>query len=276
MSTLELARPEVEPMTPTFGGTKMIGLALRLWTVSLFVLVMVVASFATARASSHSAFDARETAEIEKIIEEYLQAHPEIVLEAIRKLQQRQRLAEAEQSRRQIALRSQSLHHDPDSPVGGNPEGDVTIVEFFDYRCPYCKAVVPQIAELLEEDAEIRFVYKEWPILGEESVFAARVALAARNQGKYLEIHDRLMTMSSQLDEERVLGAARYLGLDLEKLRVDMEAEEIMDALGRNAELAAALGITGTPAFVIGDVLVPGAVSLSELRDLVEESRSGE
>ena len=240
----------------------------------LFIALMVGASSVSAHASSHTVFSTEETAEIERIAREYIRNNPEIILEAIRQIEQRRRLAEAEQVQRQIALDREALVNDAGSPVGGNPDGDVTVVEFFDYRCPYCKAVAPRLAELLRKDAGIRFVYKEWPILGPVSVVGARAALAAWKQGKYVEFHDRLMGVSGQLSQPRVFEIASEIGLDLERMRKDMASDEVAGILKRNAELASRLKISGTPAFVIGDVLVPGAVSLEELESLVSEARS--
>ena len=165
--------------------------------------------------------------------------------------------------------------NDPGSPVGWNRDGDVTIVEFFDYRCPYCRAVAPRLAQLKKEDRGIRYVYKEWPILGPASKVAARAALAAWKQGRYEEFHEALMTYPGQLTEKGVFKTAERVGIDVDRLRQDMEAPEIAQALARTQQLASALGITGTPAFVIGNELVPGAVSLEQLKLFVRRARKG-
>ena len=224
-------------------------------------------------ASAHDVFTPEERQAFESIIRDYLLKNPEVVLDVLSILRERQRLASAQQSRQQLANRRDDLLNDPDSPVGGNPEGDVTIVEFFDYRCPYCRTVAPRLAQLMKEDREIRFVYKEWPILGPVSVIAAKAALASREQGLYEEYHKALMTYPGQLTEDKVFQLGDRVGLDESRLRQDMEAPEIEDSLARIRALAAALGITGTPAFVIGDQLVPGAASLSDLRALVKRAR---
>lgn len=248
----------------------------RLATFALGLIIVVMTGLAVSvRASSHGAFNSEETTEIERIVRDYIRKNPEIILEALQELEERRRLAGAEQARQQIALNREALIDDPGSPVGGNPEGDVTIVEFFDYRCPYCKAVTPQLTRLLKEDTNIRFVYKEWPILGPVSVVGSRAALAARNQGKYTEFHDRLMGSSGQLNEQRIFQIAEDLGLDMDRLRSDMGSPKIDDILRRNNELASKLQITGTPAFVIGEALVPGAVELSDLKALVMQARTG-
>ncbi len=229
--------------------------------------------FERALASTHDIFTPEERQAFESIIRDYLLKNPDVILEVLNSLRERERLATAQRSREQLAVRRDDLLNDPDSPVGGNPEGDVTIVEFFDYRCPYCRTVAPTLAQLLEEDREIRFVYKEWPILGPVSEVAAKAALAAREQDLYEEFHKALMTYPGQLTEDTVFQLGNRVGLDEGRLRRDMEAPEIKDSLDRTRALAAALGITGTPAFVIGDQLVPGAASLSDLRALVKQAR---
>ncbi len=223
-------------------------------------------------AVSEPVFSPGEKKAIEEIIAEYLRSNPEIIAEAIRILRRKQ-VAEEESRRRQAVVRNrQKLEHDPGSPVAGNPNGDVTIVEFFDYRCPYCKAVAPAIRRLVEEDGKIRLVYKEWPILGPESEYASRAALAAARQGKYLAFHEKVIGQK-QVTEESVQQAARELGLDLQRLRRDMYGPEVEKQLQDTARLADELGISGTPAFVIGDHLIPGMASSATLRALIERAR---
>ncbi len=172
-----------------------------------------------------------------------------------------------------IVARRDEVLNDPASPVGGNPDGDVTLVEFFDYQCPYCKTIFPSIQALLAEDRELRYVFKEIPILGKDSVFAARAALAARRQGKYLEFHMALMPTRGKLTETRVMWLAEKVGLDVGRLRRDMADRTIGDMIRRNLELADALGIYGTPAFIIGDTQVPGAVEIDTLKTLIARER---
>jgi protein-disulfide isomerase len=149
----------------------------------------------------------------------------------------------------------------------------VTLVEFFDYRCPYCKQVAPAIASLLGEDKKLRIVYKEFPVLGPESVTASRAALASRKQGKYEALHRVLMDMKGQINDAAIFSAAKSVGLDIEKLKRDMQAPEIDAMLQANQQLAAALDIHGTPGFVIGDEVVPGAVGIDALRQMIAAVR---
>ncbi len=238
------------------------------------VLAVLLLGGAAPLLAEEPAFDAREERAIREIVADYLRQNPEIILEAVRLLRERRAQAEGDRRRRAILRLRDRLERDPNSPVGGNPDGDVTIVEFFDYRCPYCKRVAPTVRELLERDGNIRLVYKEWPILGPDSEFAARAALAARKQGKYLEFHDRIMAQE-RVDETSVLAAARELGLDVERLRADMRSPETERHLAETMELAERLGITGTPAFVVGEELIPGMADRATLEQLVARAREG-
>jgi protein-disulfide isomerase len=210
---------------------------------------------------------------IEQVIRDYLLNHPEVIVESLRRAEQRQREAARAQARAAVQAHRRQLLEDPGSPVGGNPAGDVTVVEFFDYRCPHCRRMLPVVKALLAEDRGVRLVYKEFPILGEESVIAARAALAARGQGRYGEAHDRLMVEAGPLTRAAVLATLASIGLDAERLRADMDTPEVVALIQRELALAQALGIDGTPAFVVGGELVVGAVDLGTLRDLVNRAR---
>ena len=211
----------------------------------------------------------------ENVIRDYLLRNPEVIVEAMRRLEARQQELEAEQARQAIAQRQDELLRDPMAPVVGAPDAPITVVEFFDYRCPYCKSIAEAMVETLESEGDVRIVFKEFPILGPESVYAAKAALAAERQGKYRDFHLALMVFKGQLDSDAVLRVAERVGLDVARLKADMEAAEIQAALDRNLELAAALGIRGTPAFVIGEQMIPGAIDMTELRRLVRTERSG-
>ena len=211
----------------------------------------------------------------ENVVRDYLLRNPEVIVEAMRRLEARQQELEAEQARQAIAQRQDELLRDPMAPVVGAPDAAITVVEFFDYRCPYCKSVAEDMVATLEAEGDVRIVFKEFPILGPESVFAAKAALAADRQGKYRDFHLALMLFKGQLDTDAVLRVAERVGLDVGRLKTDMEAPEIQAALDRNLELAAALGIRGTPAFVIGEQMIPGAIDMTELRRLVRTERSG-
>jgi len=235
-------------------------------------LVLLGAALALAGCAAATA-EAPPTEAIERVVRDYLVKHPEVVVEALRAMEERQRAAEHEQARAAIRARQDDLLRDPASPVGGNPQGDVTVVEFFDYNCPHCRRAAETVARLTEEDTSLRVVYKELPILGPDSVLATRVALAAHAQGKYLELHRALMATTEALTGPAVLEIARGLGLDAARLEAEMGSAEITAAIEKNRALAQALGVSGTPAFVVGTDLVPGAIGLEAFRETVGRAR---
>jgi protein-disulfide isomerase len=212
--------------------------------------------------------------QIEKIVREYLLREPEVVYQALEELQRRQAEATAARQRAAIAANQGKLMDDPASPVGGNPDGDVTLVEFFDYRCAYCRRVVSSVRALLSEDRALRVVFKELPVLGPDSVRAARAALASRRQDGYVPFHFALMA-ADDLSLEGIRAIAERVGLDPDQLESDMAAPEVLAAIEANYALANALGIEGTPAFVIGDQMIPGAVDKARLEQLIGQARAG-
>ena len=211
---------------------------------------------------------------IRRIVREYLIEHPEVLLEAEQALRAKRAEEEAARARAAIREHRDALFADPESPVAGNPEGALALVEFFDYRCGYCRRVKPVLDTLLAENSDLRLIYKEFPILGPDSTLAARAALAARAQGGYAAFHDALMSAEEPLDRARVFATARVVGLDEERLARDMAAPAIDAALARNAVLAEALGIAATPSFVIGERVVRGAPALAQFRAIVDDARA--
>ena len=216
-----------------------------------------------------------ETERVQRIVRDYLQQHPEVIIEAIKSYQDKRAAAEAGKARQTISALQDELLRDPASPVGANPAGDVSIVEFFDYRCPYCKAVAPDLAKALAADGKVRLIYKEFPILGSSSMLAAKAALASQQQGKYIPFHEKLIAFKGNLDEVAIYAMAADIGLDVAKLKSDMQKPEIEAAIQRNYKLADKLAIQGTPAFVIGSELLPGAASVDELTAAIKRARSG-
>jgi protein-disulfide isomerase len=227
-----------------------------------------------AGARAGEAPDASRRQEIEKIVREYLLTHPEVVTEALREAQRREQEAQRQRATDAIRARLAELTQDPGSPVGGNPQGRVTIVEFFDYQCGYCKRQEAELKTLLQADPDIRLVYKDLPILGPASVFAARAALAAQKQGKHEALHAALMAASQKLTDQEVLRIAAQTGLDTAKLEKDMEDPSVSQVLDRNFQLQRALNIQGTPALIVGTELIPGAASVESLKALVARART--
>lgn len=242
----------------------------------LATAMLAMAMLATAMpAAAQRTIPAGEKAQIEKIVRDYIVEHPEIIMQALDTLQQRQEVARTETQRKALAASREELFGDEAGPVAGNPRGDVTLVEFFDYQCGYCKSVHPSVVELAGDDTGLRIVYKEFPILGPASLTAAKAALAAERQGKYVDMHNALMELRGQLDEAKILRVAASIDLDVDRLKADMETDEVRRAIEDNLLLAQTLGINGTPAFIIGDQIIPGAVPTEELRKLVESERRG-
>lgn len=239
---------------------------------AVFGLALLAAAPAAAQGAP---LDPAEKAAVEEIVRDYLMNNPEVIVEAIQGLQQRQKV-EAEAQQRQ-ALRDSlaALRDDPADPVLGNPEGDVVIVEFFDYQCGYCKRVAAGLQETVEEDGGIKLVMKEFPILGPASIVAAKAALAAQRQDLYEDFHWALMQNKGPLDEAVVYAVAADVGLDVERLKADMADPAIEQRLAENYALAEKLDIGGTPAFVIGEELVPGALPKEQIQHLVERARQG-
>jgi protein-disulfide isomerase len=211
--------------------------------------------------------------QVEAIVRELLMREPEIVYQALQELQRRETAAEAERRKAAVMARKDDLFHSAASPVGGNPEGDVTLVEFFDYRCGYCRRVVSSLRALVEQDQDLRVVFKEFPILGEDSVRAARAALAAERQGLYMPLHFALMA-ADDLSLDGIMAVAAGVGLDTEQLAQDMASPEIEAEIAATYALANELGIEGTPAFVVDDELIPGAVSQERLASLIDDARA--
>jgi protein-disulfide isomerase len=212
--------------------------------------------------------------EVEQIIHAYLVEHPEVIAEAMQRFEERERAAQASAAKSVLKTHADEVLRDPESPVGGNLEGDVTLVEFFDYNCPYCKRVAPDMAQAEANDPKLRVVYKEFPILGAGSTFAAKAALASHRQGKFVVFHKALMESKGTLTEKGVLEAAGRLGLDVDRLKADMATPAIQAAIDRNLVLARALNINGTPGFLVGEQIVSGAIDLATMERLIGEARN--
>lgn len=236
---------------------------------------VAVAAMALA-AGTAAAADAPAVADKEafgRAVRAYLLEHPEVLVEALEQLKARQQQAETVAYRKAFTERRSQILDNPDTPVGGNPKGDVTLVEFLDYRCGVCKQAHPIVNELVRSDGRIKVLYVNWPILGPDSVTAARAALAARYQGKYEAFHEVLMT-TRNVTEATLFEVAKRVGLDVERLRRDMTRPEIEQTLRANHDLADALTINGTPSFIVGDELIRGARDLAGMREAVAEARA--
>ncbi|MEX0752858.1 MAG: DsbA family protein [Xanthobacteraceae bacterium] len=210
--------------------------------------------------------------EIEKIIRDYLLANPEVLQEAYSELERR-KIKAALQSV------SQDLFHSSRHVVLGNPKGDVTLVEFFDYNCGFCKRALDDMLALLQTDSKLKIILKEFPVLGPESMEVAQVAVAVRMQDKsgkrYLDFHQKLLGQRGTINRAQALAAAKDAGLDMSRLEKDMASDEIKETLAENFKIADALGINGTPTYVVGSEMLVGAVGLAALKEKINTTRCG-
>jgi protein-disulfide isomerase len=205
--------------------------------------------------------------EIEKIVREFLLKNPEVVRDAIIELRRREEQAETQLRSEALKSHQAKLFNSPRAIVIGNPKGNVTLVEFFDYNCGYCKKALGDVSELLKNDPNIKIVLKELPILSPGSVEAARVAIAVRIQDatKYLAFHRILLSGRGEANAARALAAAKEAGLDIERIKKDMNSAEVEATLQESAELAEALKVSGTPTYVLADQVIPGALPYERL-----------
>jgi protein-disulfide isomerase len=224
-----------------------------------------------------AAIDAKDRPQIEAIIKEYLLKNPEILRDAMMELQKREAEVEAKQRAVAVKTHQKLIYDSPRGVVVGNRAGDVTVVEFFDYNCGYCKRALDDMTALMKADPKLKFVLKEFPVLGPGSTEAAKVAIAVRMQdkdgSKYLDFHRRLLTGRGEANGARALAAAKDAGLDMTQIEKDLKSEEIQATLVESGTLADALGISGTPSYVIGGEVVPGAVGAQSLKKIVDSVR---
>src|SRR4051794_7929471 len=217
--------------------------------------------------------------EIEKIVRDYLISHPEVLQEAISALEKRQAAEEAEKHEAAVKDNAETIFNSPRQVVTGNPQGDVTFVEFFDYNCGYCKRAMDDMFALMKSDPKLKVVLKEFPVLGPGSVEAARVAVAVRMQDKtgkrYMDFHQKLLSGRGQADKARALAVAKEAGLDVARIEKDMASDEVRQTLEESLKLAEKLGLNGTPSYVIGSNVVIGAVGLDKLKENINTARCG-
>lgn len=212
--------------------------------------------------------------DVQEIVKQTIADNPEIIVEAFQKYQTQQREAQREQQREKFLENKDKLLENNNSPtIGAESPDAVTIVEFFDYNCGYCKRAIGAVNQIIEEEDDVRFVFKEFPILSASSETAARYALAAHEQGKYLEFHTALMEFKGQKNEESILKLASELDLDIEKLKEDAKSDKVSEELEETKALARELGVTGTPAFVIGDEFAPGYIPYEQMKGMIEKAK---
>jgi protein-disulfide isomerase len=243
---------------------------------AIFAAALSLAAFAVsapnwpARAAE---FSASQKTEIEAIVHSYLLEHPEVLREVSVELEKRQKAEEADLRGHAIADNKQALFDSPFQAVIGNPKGKITLVEFFDYNCGYCKRALSDLVNLVKAEPELRVVLKDFPVLGPNSVEAAQVASAARKQisgEKFFEFHQKLLASHGPIGREQALAVAKEVGLDVDRLQKDAKDPSIRAGIEDVMKLADALALTGTPSYVVGDEAVVGAVGFAELKTKVD------
>jgi protein-disulfide isomerase len=215
--------------------------------------------------------------EFSALLRETLMAQPEMLKDAVQKLREKQEVEAKQKTAEGLAKHKAELFTDTSSPSTGPADADVTFVEFFDYHCGYCKHMLPAVTQLLQEDKKVRFIFKEFPILSDDSVTASRAALAVNNiaKDKYFEYHTALMKHDGKFDEKTLLSIAKKLGINSDKLKTEMGKQEITAILDKDRAIAADLGITGTPSVIVGNTVMPGAVALEDLKKVANNTRNG-
>ena len=252
-------------------------LAFRLFTAGLLTAGLAATVAPDARAQS---FTPAQRGEIEAILKDYLLKNPELLQEVMGELEKRQAMAEAEKHRAGVKEHAEIIFSSPRQVTLGNTQGDVTVVEFFDYNCGYCKRAMGDMLDLMKGDGKLKFVLKEFPVLGEGSTQAAQVAVAVRMQDKtgkkYLDFHQKLLSSRGAVDKARAVAAAKEAGLDMARLEKDMASDEVKETLAESFKIAEALGLNGTPSYVVGSDVVVGAVGLKTLKEKINTARCGQ
>jgi protein-disulfide isomerase len=245
----------------------------------LLAPVLALALLGAPVSASAQSFTDTQRGDIEAIVKSYLVAHPEVLEEAMNELQKRQTAAETAKHEASIAQNAEAIFNSPRGVLLGNKDGDVTFVEFFDYNCGYCKRAMADMLDLMKNDSKLKVVLKEFPVLSEGSIEAARVAVAVRMQDpsgkKYLDFHQKLLGGRGVADKARAMAAAKDAGLDTTRIEKDITSPEVKATLAENMKLAEDMGLNGTPSYVIGKQIVVGAVGLDGLKEKIGIARCG-
>jgi len=230
-------------------------------TISRYISVFIYVFLTTSTSYSHEI----NKNNIDSLIKNFLKNNPDFVKSTLDNYE-----ISLENKKKQNAIK---LLKDVDNPGIFSKQADITIYEFFDYDCGYCKSVVKTIKDVLSEDKKVNFVFVEFPILSKQSYFASKAALASKNQDLYNEFHLSLMKIKGRVNEEKVFTTAKKIGLDIDQLKIDMNSPYIEQQLVKIREIAKLLGLNGTPAFIIGDIIYPGALNLNKLKEIIKQYR---
>jgi len=255
---------------------------------SLAVAGALIVSPLALAAQSSGSFSPTQVNQLHQIIHNYIVSNPRVLVEASEALQKQEMAKIEKKAETAIVANAKEIFSDPSSPVIGNPKGDVTVVEFYDYQCPHCKEMAPIVSKLIKSDKNLRVVFKELPIFGGNSRQAAMAALAAHDQGvdKYYKFHNALMAAPNPLTPKKIMNIAKSSGLNIDELKKDMKSSKVRDEIEANFKLAQALGIMGTPSFVLGNqkaingkagasnsIFIPGATSEQKLQQAIKKLR---
>jgi protein-disulfide isomerase len=244
--------------------------------VTLFASLLAATALIAPPASAQTFSDDQRT-QIEGIIKDYLMKHPEVIQEVMSTLDKKQQEADAAKATAVIKDNNATLFNSPHQVVLGNPQGSIQVVEFFDYNCGFCKHALPDMLTLLKTNPDLKFVLKEFPVLGEGSVEAAHVAVAARMQDptgkKYMDFHQKLLGGRGPADKAHALAAAKEVGFDMSRIEKDLNSDEVKATIDEDMKLADALGVNGTPSYIVGNQLVVGAVGLDELKEKIASDK---
>ena len=243
-----------------------------LGVVALSMLGITAVSAATTKVNA-AVFSAEQKTAIEQIVKKYLIANPEIIRESIENLQKKQQEEMQKQAKVSLEKNKDLLFKDVNAPFEGKADASVVVVEFFDYQCGYCRKVYADVKKLLENDKDVKVIYREMPIMGELSIVASKAALAANMQGKYAELHNAFMEAKEHFNEEKIYEMAKNVGLDVEKLKTDMQSKQVQDEIMLSQKLFTDMGLRGTPAFVIGNEIIPGAIDYDSMQGLISSLR---
>ena len=243
--------------------------------IAIIFIIIFSESTQAQENKSNDTFTLIERENIEGIVKDFILNNPEHIIKAIQNLRKREESRKHEKIKDNLINYQSELINDPDTPVGGNQKGSVNIVEFFDYRCGYCKRALPDLIKLISSDKDIRIVFKEFPILGPKSVIASKAGLSAWiiDKSKYQDFHKSMMQAKGMLSESRIMKLATIAGYNVIDLKKTMGTPRIDKILEKTFNLAKALDINGTPAFIIGDQVIRGAVDLKTLESLVSEAK---
>jgi len=239
--------------------------------ISIFTLVFMFAGVSTSHAQS---FTEAQKAEINKMFEEYISNNGKVIIEGVSKYQQEQEEAAYKDQDAKAKSFMEELKGKKNLPMAGNPKGDVTVVEFFDYNCGYCRKALSEVKKVIKDDKNVRVVFIDMPILGPSSLEVSKWSLAANMQGKYFEFHQAVMNKNGEKNESVLSAIAKDLGLDVAKMKTDKESEAVNLELQANLATAQDLGIRGTPGFIVGEQVVRGYVPSDQIKSIVATTRN--